>query len=190
MPVERENSVDRGPPRGFGRRRSAPICASRDTGKADATWRREESADALAIVFQIKKGMRYYVAEPVAVERQPAAIAGRRAADDDRAQARRPLPGIGPVDGASAAITELYRQRGFVSATVKYSVVETDPRRPDEGLISRSIVDLRRPPHARRYGPDHRQLRRSRKPELRPLIKLDGRAAVLSAASSTPTATR
>ena len=29
--------------------------------KADASWRREESADALALVFQIKNGLRYFV---------------------------------------------------------------------------------------------------------------------------------
>ena len=28
---------------------------------------------------------------------------------------------------ATAAITELYRQRGFATATVRYAVVETDP---------------------------------------------------------------
>ena len=43
--------------------------------KADATWRREESADALAIVFQIKKGLRYFVAEPVALSGNEAADA-------------------------------------------------------------------------------------------------------------------
>jgi outer membrane protein insertion porin family len=41
---------------------------------------------------------------------------------------------------ATAAITELYRQRGFATATVKYAVVETDPRKPDEGLIRPSIT--------------------------------------------------
>ena len=33
--------------------------------KADASWRREESGDTLTLVFQIKKGLRYYVAEAV-----------------------------------------------------------------------------------------------------------------------------
>ncbi len=106
--------------------------------KGDASWRREETAEALSLVFQIKKGMRYYVAEPVQ-------LSGNQAIPADEL---RTMIGLKPgelfvesgLSGASAAITELYRQRGFVSATVKYSVVETDPRRPDEGLIKPVIV--------------------------------------------------
>ena len=106
--------------------------------KGDASWRREETADALSLVFQIKKGMRYYVAEPVQ-------LSGNQAIAIDEL---RTMIGLKPgelflesgLSGASAAITELYRQRGFVSATVKYSVVETDPRRPDEGSIKPAIV--------------------------------------------------
>ena len=72
--------------------------------------------------------MRYYVAEPVQ-------LSGNQAIPADEL---RTMIGLKPgelflesgLSGASAAITELYRQRGFVSATVKYSVVETDPRRP------------------------------------------------------------
>ena len=106
--------------------------------KGDASWRREETAEALSLVFQIKKGMRYFVAEPVQ-------LSGNQAIPADEL---RTMIGLKPgelfvesgLSGASAAITELYRQRGFASATVKYSVVETDPRRPDEGLIKPVIV--------------------------------------------------
>jgi outer membrane protein insertion porin family len=106
--------------------------------KADASWRREESADALVLVFQIKKGMRYFVAEPVQ-------LTGNQALS---AEELRTMIALKPGDLflesglslASAAITELYRRRGFVSATVKYSAVETDPRRPDEGLIKPAIA--------------------------------------------------
>jgi outer membrane protein insertion porin family len=106
--------------------------------KADASWRREESAGSLAIVFQIKKGMRYFVADAVQ-------LTGNQALSTDELRAMIALkPGDLFLESglslASAAITELYRQRGFVSATVKYSVVETDPRRPDEGLIKPSIA--------------------------------------------------
>jgi outer membrane protein assembly factor BamA len=106
--------------------------------KGDASWRREETAEALSLVFQIKKGMRYYVAEPVQ-------LSGNQAIPADELRTMIALkPGElfveSGLSGASAAITELYRQRGFASATVKYSIVETDPRRPDEGLIKPVIV--------------------------------------------------
>ena len=105
--------------------------------KADVSWRREESSDTLALVFQIKKGMRYFLADAVQ-------LTGNQAVTVDEL---RTLIALKPGDlflesGLSlvtAAITELYRQRGFASATVKYAVVETDPRRPDEGLIRPSI---------------------------------------------------
>ncbi len=106
--------------------------------KADASWRREESPGSLAIVFQVKKGLRYFVAEPVQ-------LSGNQAVPAGELQALIALP---PGDlflesglsGAAAAIRELYRQRGFVSATVKYAATETDPRRPDEGQIRPSIA--------------------------------------------------
>jgi outer membrane protein assembly complex protein YaeT len=106
--------------------------------KGDASWRREETGDALALIFQIKKGMRYFVSEPVQ-------LTGNQAISADEL---RTLIGLKPgelflesaLSGASAAITELYRQRGFVSATVKYSVVESDPLRPGEGAIKPAIV--------------------------------------------------
>jgi outer membrane protein insertion porin family len=106
--------------------------------KGDASWRREESAGALALIFQIKKGMRYFIAEPVQ-------LSGNQALSADELRTMIALkPGEifleSGLSGASAAITELYRQRGFASAAVKYSAVETDPRRPDEGLIKPSIV--------------------------------------------------
>ena len=106
--------------------------------KADATWRREESADALAIVFQIKKGLRYFVAEPVALSGNE-----RLSTGDLRAMiALKPgdLFLESGLSTATAAITELYRQRGFASAVIKYAVVETDPRNADEGLIRPSIT--------------------------------------------------
>ncbi|MEO7275296.1 MAG: POTRA domain-containing protein [Vicinamibacterales bacterium] len=106
--------------------------------KADASWRREESTDALAIVFQIKKGLRYVVAEPVA-------LTGNQALTADELRTMIALkPGDIFLESglslAAAAITELYRQRGFAAAAVKYSAVETDPRKPDEGVIRPSIT--------------------------------------------------
>jgi outer membrane protein insertion porin family len=111
--------------------------------KGEASWRREESVDALSLVFQIKKGMRYFVAEPVQ-------LTGNQALSADELRTMIALkPGDlfleSGLSGSSAAITELYRQRGFVSATVKYSVVETDPRRPDEGSIKPAIVIVEGP---------------------------------------------
>ena len=106
--------------------------------KADASWRREESGDSLAIVFTVKKGLRYFVAEPVQ-------LIGNQALSPEELRAMIALkPGDlfleSSLSIASAAITELYRQRGFASAAVKYAVVETDPRSPDEGLIKPSIA--------------------------------------------------
>ena len=75
------------------------------------------------------------------------------------------------LSGASAAITELYRQRGFVSATVKYSVVETDPRRPTRGRSSRrsSFPKARARSSARSQITGNSALS---EPELRPRVKL------------------
>ena len=106
--------------------------------KADVAWRREESADALAIVFQIKKGLRYFVADAVA-------LSGYQAVTADELRTMIALkPGDVFLESglslAAAAITELYRQRGFASATVKYAATETDPRRPDEGSIRPSMA--------------------------------------------------
>jgi outer membrane protein assembly factor BamA len=106
--------------------------------KGDASWRREETADTLALIFQIKKGMRYFVADPVEL------VGNQQISADEL----RTMIGLKPgelflesaLSGAAAAITELYRQRGFASATVKYSVAETDPPRPDEGLIKPAIA--------------------------------------------------
>jgi len=137
VPVERENSVAEdlledsvGAIRTYLRRQGY--------WKADASWRREESGDTLAIVFQITKGRRYFVAEPVALSGNE-----RLTADE-----LRPMIALKPGDVflesglslAAAAITELYRQRGFAAAVVKYAVAETDPRTPDEGLIRPSIT--------------------------------------------------
>jgi outer membrane protein insertion porin family len=106
--------------------------------KGDASWRREEGEGTLALVFQIKKGMRYFVAEPVQ-------LSGNEAISADEIRTMIAVkPGELFVESAlsvaTAAITELYRQRGFASAAVKYSVAEIDPRRPDEGLIRPTIT--------------------------------------------------
>ena len=73
---------------------------------------------------------------------------------------------------AAAAITELYRQRGFVGATVKYAAVETDPRRPDEGLVKPAIAIAGGPAHGGRQPCRSPATRRCPESELRPLIKL------------------
>ena len=80
-------------------------------------------------------------AEPVQLRWQPAIPADELRTMIGLAGA---LPGIGVV-WRVGRVTELYRQRGFVSATAKYSVVETDPGRR-EGLIKPVIV-ISGPPH-------------------------------------------
>ena len=105
--------------------------------KADVSWRREETPDALALVFRVQKGRKYVVAEAVSVQGNQAITA----------EELRPLIAVKPGDVflesslalATAAIRELYRQRGFAAAAVKYAATETDPVRPDEGLIRPSI---------------------------------------------------
>ena len=89
-------------------------------------------------MFQIKKGLRYFVADAVA-------LSGNQAVTADELRTMIALkPGDVFLESglslAAAAITELYRQRGFASATVKYAATETDPRRPDEGLIRPSMA--------------------------------------------------
>ena len=90
--------------------------------KADASWRREEAADALALVFQIKKGLRYYVAEAVALTGNQA-LTDRRAPDPDRAEAGRPVPRIGTVARCRRRSPSCIGSAASSTATVKYAVV-------------------------------------------------------------------
>jgi outer membrane protein insertion porin family len=106
--------------------------------KADASWRREEANNRLTLVFTIRKGLRYYLAEPVQ-------ISGNQAIPTpELRQLIAPKAGDVFVESAlslaSAAITELYRQQGFVTASVRYTVVETDQRSPTEGLVRPTIT--------------------------------------------------
>ena len=65
-------------------------------------------------------GAALLVAERGRGERQPGG-AGRRAAADDRASSRATCSSSRSLTRRAAAIAELYRRRGFASATVKYA---------------------------------------------------------------------
>ncbi len=105
--------------------------------KADASWRREEANDKLTLVFTIRKGLRYYLADPVR-------ISGNQAIPTTELRALiAPKAGDPFVESAlslaSAAIAELYRQRGFLAASVRDTVVEADQRSATEGLVRPTI---------------------------------------------------
>ncbi len=105
--------------------------------KADASWRREEADNRLTLVFTIRKGLRYYLAEPVQISGNQAISTG------ELRTLVAPKAGDVFVESAlslaSAAITETYRQHGFISATARYTVTETDQRSATEGLVRTAI---------------------------------------------------
>jgi outer membrane protein insertion porin family len=106
--------------------------------KAEASWRREDSGGTAALVFQVRRGVRYYVAEPVT-------ITGNQSASTEELRALVALkPGDvffeGALSAGTAAIAEFYRQLGFTTAAAKYVVAERDPRKPGEGVIQPSIL--------------------------------------------------
>ena len=106
--------------------------------KAEVTYRREEAEGALAVVFQVKRGLVYRVASD-------AEIRGNVAIPTSELRPLVPFkPGTVFVDAqltaAATAIRNLYLQRGFASAEVKPAANETDPPQPGEGAIRPDIV--------------------------------------------------
>jgi outer membrane protein assembly complex protein YaeT len=93
--------------------------------KADVNVRREPSANALTIVFNVNRGRQYRVAAATEITGMQAMTAADLAV----------LAPLKPAElfkesalGAEvAAIQELYRQRGFAAASVKSAINETDP---------------------------------------------------------------
>jgi outer membrane protein insertion porin family len=92
---------------------------------AEVSMRREEVAGTLTVVFDVHRGRRYVLAEPVA-------FAGNQAVPTADLQSLVALK-AGDVFIESnlariaGAVTELYRQRGFTSAQVSYAVNDVSP---------------------------------------------------------------
>ncbi len=107
--------------------------------KASVTYAPVESAGQLAIVFTVRKGLLYRVAD-AGVE-----LRGARAVPVEEL---RPLVKIVPhelfvearLDVASAAIGDFYRRRGFAGVKVESAANELNPAVPGEGLVQPVIV--------------------------------------------------
>ena len=111
--------------------------------KAEVTYRREEAEGTLAIVFQVKRGLVYRVANEVEI---------RGNSSIPMSELRPLVPfkqGTVFVDAqltaAATAIRNLYLHRGFASAEVKPAANETDPPQPGEGAIRPEIVIVEGP---------------------------------------------
>jgi outer membrane protein assembly factor BamA len=111
--------------------------------KAEVNYRREEGEGALAIVFDVRRGLLYRVAEDVAIR-------GNTLVPRVDLQPLVPFK-VGTVyvdaqlTAAASAIRDLYLRRGFSSADVKADVTETDPRQPGEGAVRPAIVIVEGP---------------------------------------------
>jgi outer membrane protein insertion porin family len=136
-PLEREGSVDEDLLEDSETRIEAYL---RQEGywKADVTTRREQSEDALTIVFTVNRGRQYRAAGATDITGMQAVPLTELA----------PLVPIKPGDlfvesqlnTGVAAIRQLYRLRGFASVDLKSAINETDPPRVGEGLVRPAIV--------------------------------------------------
>lgn len=110
--------------------------------KSDVTLRRQESDAALTIVFEVRRGLQYRVAD---VE-----IHGNEAVSLDELRALVPFkPGDLYLDAqltaATSAISALYRRRGYAQVAVTSAANETDPLRAGEGRVRAAIVIVEGP---------------------------------------------
>jgi outer membrane protein insertion porin family len=106
--------------------------------KADATVTRERTAEALTIVFTIKRGRQYRVAGP-------AELSGATAIGPGELAALVPIKTgelflESQLTAAVEAIRAYYRVRGFASVDIKSAVNESDPPSATEGLVRPAIV--------------------------------------------------
>ncbi len=141
-PLEREGSVDEDLLEDSETRLEAYL---RQEGywKADVTTRREQSEDALTIVFTVNRGRQYRAAGATDITGMQAVPLTELA----------PLVPIKPGDlfvesqlnTGVAAIRQLYRLRGFASVDLKSAINETDPPRAGEGLVRPAIVIVEGP---------------------------------------------
>jgi outer membrane protein assembly complex protein YaeT len=101
--------------------------------KADVSVRREEAGGVLTVTFTIHRGQRYYLADPVA-------FAGNDAISTDALRALVALK-AGDVfveshlSRIASAVTELYRQRGYVDVKVSYTVNDVTPAGATQGRV-------------------------------------------------------
>jgi outer membrane protein insertion porin family len=141
-PIEREGSVDEDLLEDSETRIEAYL---RQEGywKADVTTRREQSQDALTIVFAVNRGRQYRAAGA-------ADISGMQAVPLTELA---PLVPIKPGDlfvesqlnTGVAAIRQLYHLRGFATVEIRSAINETDPPRAGEGLVRPAIVIVEGP---------------------------------------------
>lgn len=138
VPIQREGSVDEDLLEDSVRR-IASYLNQQGYWKANITYREDESPSQLAIVFTVRKGLLYRVADPGVEIRGATAI---------RPEDLRPLVKIAPrelfvssrLDAAAAAIGDVYRRRGFASVKVDSAANELNPAGSGEGLVNPVIV--------------------------------------------------
>jgi outer membrane protein assembly factor BamA len=107
--------------------------------KADVSVRQEPGDGTLAIVFTIKRGLQYRVAQELEIR-------GVQAVPVDELRALR--AGLQPgevyreseLTAAADAIEDFYRTRGFAAVAVASASNELNPVRPGEGLVQPVIV--------------------------------------------------
>lgn len=105
--------------------------------KAEVSVRRNEGEGTLGIIFDVRRGMQYRLAE---VE-----IRGNSAVPLEELRPLVPLQTGGSFSDAQltvgvAAIREHYLRRGFARVAVKSATNETDPVSPGEGRIRAEVV--------------------------------------------------
>lgn len=136
---------------------------------AEVAVRREEVSGTLTVVFDIRRGRRYVLAEPLA-------FTGNQAISTDELRALVALkPGDVFVEAnlsrIAGAVTELYRQRGFAAAEATFSVNEAAPAPDGEGRVQ-PVVTIEEGPQTLVGAVTIDGASALSEAELRPLVRL------------------
>ena len=140
VPIEREHSVDEDL-REDSAERVREYLRQQGYWKAEVAVTRQESPGRLSIVFTVRKGLLYRVADGGdGIE-----VTGNRTIPVEEL---RPLFALAPgdvyvasrLDATLGAIRQLYLTRGYAWVSVKAGENELEPARPGEGLVRPAIV--------------------------------------------------
>lgn len=142
VPIEREGSVDEDLIEDSARR-VREMLRQQGYWKADVAVDRKAAVDRLSIVFTVRKGLLYRVAEGIDVN-------GNRAFPIEELQ---PLFALAPgdlfiesrLDATVNALRQRYLANGFAWVDIKSAANEVNPERPGEGLVRPAIVIVEGP---------------------------------------------